>query len=567
MGFHPLEITVPHIIYTCLGGFIVIFGMFSLLLRERLYIGEALLAFLFGVIIGPFCADIFDPRSWGNGDPTISDIVTLEFTRIVLVIGVFAIGVELPKKYMLRHWKSLLFLLAPVMTWGWFVCAGLIYAFIPGLNFLSSLAVAACLTPTDPILAAAVVGGKWADKHVPAHIRHLLASESGCNDGAAYPFLFMALYLTLDKTTGDAVSDWFLLLWLYQVVLGIIIGGLMGYSFRHIMKFCQRHDLIDRHSYVAQYVSLALFTSGICTLIGSDDLLAAFTCGAAFAWDGFFNKQTEESSFSSVIDLLFNIAAFIFVGAWMPFDKFQDAELTLSVWRLLVIGILILLLRRLPVMIALYRFIPDVKTFRESLFVGHFGPIGIGAIYIATLAAEILHAGRDGEGPSHDPQTELLRETIQPIVGFMVICSITIHGLSIPSFSLGRRVHSVSFTWSRRETTDAAAPDWTNQTRRVLRPEDVVINRDNADLMEKDSHLAGHEFVAGQHEHQDTDEGSADTKVESGHLNGRHENHGEEVDEEDRTEWVEGHHRIIERRESPANGADVSMIYRIVAKC
>jgi len=35
----------------------------------------------------------------------------------------------------------------------------LIYALIPDLTFLSSLAVAACLTPTDPILAAAVVGG------------------------------------------------------------------------------------------------------------------------------------------------------------------------------------------------------------------------------------------------------------------------------------------------------------------------------------------------------------------------------------------------------------------------
>jgi NhaP-type Na+/H+ or K+/H+ antiporter len=30
---------------------------------------------------------------------------------------VFAIGVELPKKYMYRHWKSLFFLLVPVMTW------------------------------------------------------------------------------------------------------------------------------------------------------------------------------------------------------------------------------------------------------------------------------------------------------------------------------------------------------------------------------------------------------------------------------------------------------------------
>lgn len=108
------------------------------------------------------------------------------------------------------------------------------------------------------------------------------------------------------------------------------------------MKFCERHNLIDRHSYIAQYISLALGTIGVTTLLGSDDLLSsvshstfylievfdvqsAFACGTAFAWDGFFNRQTEESVFSSVIDLLFNIAAFIFVGAWMPFHEFSNA--------------------------------------------------------------------------------------------------------------------------------------------------------------------------------------------------------------------------------------------------
>jgi NhaP-type Na+/H+ or K+/H+ antiporter len=43
--------------------------------------------------------------------------------------------------------------------------------------------------PTYPILAAAVVGGKYADKHIPAHLHHLLAAESGCDDGAAFVFL------------------------------------------------------------------------------------------------------------------------------------------------------------------------------------------------------------------------------------------------------------------------------------------------------------------------------------------------------------------------------------------
>ncbi|RXW24370.1 hypothetical protein EST38_g1482 [Candolleomyces aberdarensis] len=489
MEFYPFEVTVPHIIYACLGGFIVLFGMFSLFLRERLYISEACWAFLFGIIVGPYCADIFNPRAWTNHNEEAFNVITLEFTRVILAIGVFAIGVELPKAYMKRHWKSLFYLLVPVMTWGWLVSAAFIYALIPGLNFLTSLAVAACLTPTDPILAAAVIGGKWADKHVPAHIRHLLAAESGCNDGAAFPFLFLALYLLLDHpNTGHAIRDWFLLLWLYQVLMGAIIGAALGFGFRYLMKFCERMDLIDRHSYVAQYVSLAMFTIGVTTLLGSDDLLAAFACGTAFAWDGFFNKQIEQSVFSSVIDLLFNIAAFIYIGAWMPFDKFQEPDLTLTVWRLFVIAVLVLLFRRLPVMLALYRWIPDVKNFREAVFCGHFGPIGVGAVFISTLATEVIHrAHKTPENASNYHQIEMLAETIQPIVGFMVLCSITIHGLSIPSFSLGRRVHSVHRTWSRHATMTSTGavmqPEWTIQATHVQRgDEKIVVNRDTVDL-------------------------------------------------------------------------------------
>ncbi|KAG2123796.1 Sodium/hydrogen exchanger family-domain-containing protein [Suillus clintonianus] len=574
MLFRPLSLTIPHIAYACLGGFVVVFGMFSLFIREKLYIGEACWAFLFGVIIGPYGAGIFDPRSWGDNttEDTVNEI-TLEFTRVVLAIGVFAIGVELPKAYMKRHWKSLLYLLFPVMTWGWFVSAGLIYALIPDLTFLSSLAVAACLTPTDPILAAAVVGGKYADKHVPAHLRHLLAAESGCNDGAAYPFLYIALYLILDSSTGRAVEDWFLLLWLYQVILGVAVGALIGWGFRHLMKFCQRNDFVDRQSYVAQYISLALLTIGIMTILGSDDLLAAFSCGTAFAWDGFFNRQTEESVFSSVIDLLFNVAAFVYVGAWMPFDSFSNETLSLSVWRLVVIAVLVLMLKRLPIMIGLYKFIPDVKTFREAIFSGHFGPIGIGAIYISTLAAQTLPK------PNNPPanQTEFLALTIQPIVAFMVLCSVAIHGLSIPFSLLGRRVHSVgSRTWSRHATP--AVPDWATHTRHVTRAEDVIINRDPAGLERGEGGLTEEEKSALESKRASTitasplspdeieeigEASSAETRAEAV-LEKAEEDTKEETPPDGRdttAEWREGPHKIIERRGGPGEEVDVEVIY------
>ena len=62
----------------------------------------------------------------------------------------------------------------------------------------------------------------------------------------------------------------------------------------------------------------------------------------------------------------------------------------------------------------------------------------------------------------------------------MVSCSVAIHVLSIPGFSLGRRVHSVSRTWSRRDWAGSrtVAPNWTNQARLVTMAEDIVINRD-----------------------------------------------------------------------------------------
>ncbi|PPR07919.1 hypothetical protein CVT24_000899 [Panaeolus cyanescens] len=564
-SFWPFEVTTPHIIYALLGAFIVLFGMFSLLLRERLYIGEAIWAFVFGIIIGPYCANVFNPRSWGGDDDESTNVITLEFTRVVLAIGVFAIGVELPKAYMARHWKSLFFLLVPVMTWGWFVSAAFIYALIPGLNFLSSLAVAACLTPTDPILAAAVVGGKWADKHVPSHIRHLLAAESGCNDGAAFPFLFLALYLMIDAPNiGTAVRDWFLLLWLYQVLMGAVIGCVLGFGFRHLMKYCEKHDLIDRHSYVAQYVSLAILTIGVCTLLGSDDLLAAFFCGTAFAWDGFFNKQTEESVFSSVIDTLFNVAAFIFVGAWMPFNKFQDEALTLSVWRLVVIAILVLVCRRLPIIIALYKWIPDIKTFREAIFSGHFGPIGIGAVFISTLAIEVLHNAHKED----DEQIKILMETIQPIVAFMVLTSILVHGLSVPSFSLGRRVHSVSRTWSRRDTL-SGAPDWTNQARIVHRGEDIVINRDQPDLergrVEFEKTTTELSVPETENEKRQDSEMSEDTRVEgtpavaTPHVRDIRREESPTLEETTYDEWLEGNKRVMERRVGPGSDPQVEV--------
>jgi len=185
---------------------------------------EVILGTCFGIILGPHALGIFDPRSWTQ----VTDTLTREIMRIVLATGLFAIGVELPKRYMADHAKSLLIMVVPTMAFGWLVSAAFIHVLFPKLDFVSSLVISACLTPTDPIISAAVIGGRFAVKHVPLPIRQLLIAESASNDGLAYPFLSIAVYLTTEASRETALEKWLVISWLYQVILGTVIGAIIG---------------------------------------------------------------------------------------------------------------------------------------------------------------------------------------------------------------------------------------------------------------------------------------------------------------------------------------------------
>ncbi|KAJ6602276.1 Sodium/hydrogen exchanger family-domain-containing protein [Mycena sp. CBHHK59/15] len=434
MAIELLEISATRLAYICLGGFVVAFSTVSLLVKEKLYINEVILGTVFGIIVGPHCANIFDPRGWGDE----TNIITLEVMRVILATGLFAIGVELPRSYMAQHVRGLLVLVIPTMTFGWLVVAAIMHRLFPQLVFVSCLAIAACLTPTDPIICATIVGGKYAIKHVPRNLRQIISAESAANDGLAYPFLSISIYLTIESSRQTAIGKWFLVGWLYEVILGVVLGAILGLAFSHLMKLSHNRGFIDRESYVAQYLALTLFTIGVASTIGSDDLLAAFAAGSAISWDGHFNDVTEDEVFSSVIDLLLNCGCFVYIGAWMPFGSFNNEELGITPWRLVVLFLCILTLRRIPSVLILYKWVPEIRTWREALFTGHFGPMGVGAVFVSTLALTRLPT-------PHDPpenQQERLAASIQPIVSFVVLGSIIIHSLSIPFFTLGGNMHS-----------------------------------------------------------------------------------------------------------------------------
>lgn len=465
MPWDHLSITSPHLVYIILGGFTSLFMLCSSFIKERMYIGEATVATLCGIIFGPHAANLINPIEWGN-----VDIVTLEFSRIVLVVQCFAVGVELPKFYMEKHWRSVVYLLIPVMTFGWLMVSLFIFWMIPGLNWLESLVVAACVTATDPVLASSVVGkGKFA-KRVPKHLRDLISAESGCNDGMAFPFVYLSIYLIQYNLDARDVTFHFICYTiLYECIFGAVYGFIIGYVARHGIRYAEEHDLIDRESFLVFYFVIALFCAGSGSILGMDDLLVGFAAGVGFSNDGWFGEKTEESHVSNVIDLLLNLTYFVYFGTIIPWEQYNSGFGGMTAWRLVVIAIFVLLFRRLPIMLALKPLIPDVRNWREALFAGHFGPIGVGAIFVALLArGEIQHHDTIpmAELPPPDTPHYNLIYLVWPIVTFLVISSIIVHGSSIAVFTLGKRINTLTLTMSYTAAPEDG-PTWMNRLPRI----------------------------------------------------------------------------------------------------
>ncbi|CAG8447843.1 9938_t:CDS:2 [Diversispora eburnea] len=199
-----------------LGGFIICYGLVSYLIKERLYLSEALVSTIVGIILGPVALRILNPSVWGNQTE-----ITHGFTRIVLAIQVM---------FSVKEFKSLMILLFPVLISSWIFSGLLIWWIIPQLTFLGSLALAACITPTDPILSNSVVKGKFAEKHVPPHIRNLLSAER--------------------ESVGPIIGKWILISWLYEIGVAIVVGILLYYS--------EQNRLIDKESFLVFAIALAV---------------------------------------------------------------------------------------------------------------------------------------------------------------------------------------------------------------------------------------------------------------------------------------------------------------------
>lgn len=171
------------------------------------------------------------------GGPWFMDVIWVDFpghpdwlalaSELALVVSLFIGGLKLRMPFRNVAWRTSVRL----ATVGMLLCiAGVCAAmhWLFGTSWPLALLCGAMVAPTDPVLASIVTVSDASDHDA---MRGSLSGEAGLNDGAALPFLMLALLL-LDYSgipSNDALGHWFVANVLWSLPVGLTIGGGLGW--------------------------------------------------------------------------------------------------------------------------------------------------------------------------------------------------------------------------------------------------------------------------------------------------------------------------------------------------
>jgi sodium/hydrogen antiporter len=407
------------IAFAAIGGLLLVLALFTSVINHISFLSEPLVALLAGVLLGPAAFGLLDLNDLGNQKAVLQQAALL-----TLGIALMGTALRLPMSYLSRCWRSLVVLLGLAMPLMWLTGSLLVYLIL-GVPFLVALLIGAIATPTDPVVAGTIVTGDVADENLPEHLKHTISAESGFNDGLAYPFVLLPL-LMLTQPPDEALPHWLVSTILWEVVAAVILSALAGYVVGKILKWAQAKETTEHTSLLTASLALTLTVLGAGELLGLDSVLAVFVSGIAF--NAVTSKGgTEESGdalerkgrVQEAVTRFFDLPIFVLLGMALPWEGWLELG-----WAGLILAVAVLVLRRLPVVLALKPLLGRVRAKDDVLFLGWFGPIGAAALYYATLSVE-------GVG---------IEEVW--VVGSLVICaSLLAHGVTATPFTrlYGRR--------------------------------------------------------------------------------------------------------------------------------
>lgn len=328
-------------------------------------------------------------------------------SELAVIIALFGTGLRLDRIADFAKWSPAIRLLLIAMP----LCI-LAVAFggmLIGMTLAGAVLLAAVLVPTDPVLAADVqVGPPTEGGEHP--VRFALTTEAGLNDGLAFPFVYLGIFLVAATgTTEEWLWKWFGLYVVYKIAIGTLAGLVAGWLLGKVLfAFPPNNPLATTSSGVIALAGV-LLTYGATELVEGYGFIAAFAMGLMLRRaESDHEYHTRLHSFSEALEHALTAILLVLLGGALPaLWPYLD-------WPHALLGCaLIFLIRPATGMVSLFG---SDLSLRQRAIISFYGVRGLGSIYYLAYAGGQLDLVDEGE--------------LWATVGFTILLSTLVHGFT-----------------------------------------------------------------------------------------------------------------------------------------
>jgi sodium/hydrogen antiporter len=346
-------------------------------------------------------------------DPVADAKVVEHLAEIAVIVALFATGLKVDRDIRdVRSWSAVARLLlialpltiAVVALWG---------STVMGLGLAAAIGLGAILAPTDPVLAGDVGIGPPGEEEHEAEPNFALTAEAGLNDGLAYPFVLLAVFVGLEPGAGW-LGTWALADVGYAIVGGVLIGAAAGFGAAALIAPLRQRDLLVRHLDGWMAIAVVLTVYGLTEIAGAYGFIAAFVGGLAFRrYEQGHEMHRGIHDSAETVEKFGELSLILLLGSLVTLDGLGAPRL--EGW--LLVPLLLLVVRPLVAFVSLAGTRP-LPRLRERCFVAFFGVRGIGSLY---YGAVLVGSGALSGGEA---------ATVFWTMAAVVIVSIFLHGVS-----------------------------------------------------------------------------------------------------------------------------------------
>ena len=342
-------------------------------------------------------------------DPFRHPEVIERLAEVAVIIALFSAGLKLDRALKWAEWRSAALLLIVVMPLTIAGVAGLAMALME-LSLGVAVLLAAILAPTDPVLASDVQVGPPGETD-EAEPRFALTAEAGFNDGLAFPFVFLGIFIIGEGGTGW-LAEWVLADVVYAIAVAVFLGVAAGRAVARFVSYLHAREILSQALDGWLAIATVLLVYGAVETIGAYGFLAAFASGLAFRrFEDRHEFHRRVHAGAATVEQFAELALILLLGSTITLTGL--GTIGLGGWAL--VAILLLVIRPLSTVAALAA---TRVPLAERAFIGWFGIRGIGSFYYVAVAL--------GSGVLAAEDAELVYWSVIACVG----ASIILHGIT-----------------------------------------------------------------------------------------------------------------------------------------